>query len=146
MESGWNVWVWLVGVVSRRWEWVESMGVATGCGFKEIYRFPHTTYPYSSCICTFLQQHPYFFFHFVIIIDCNEGHINHRLRTHGTGLETCHVSTLNACKTKRPLPCYRNSHLTGVRTLLSLYIIYGILYLKDRSGSCGTILEKSWGL
>ena len=46
-------------------EWVESMGVATGCGFKEIYRFPHTTYPYSSCICTFLQQHPYFFFHFV---------------------------------------------------------------------------------
>ena len=26
------------------------MGVATGCGFKEIYRFPHTTYPYSSCI------------------------------------------------------------------------------------------------
>ena len=37
------------------------MGVATGCSFKEIYRFPHTTYPYSSCICTFLQLHPYFF-------------------------------------------------------------------------------------
>ena len=55
VESGWNVWVWLVGV-------------ATGCGFKEIYRFPHTTYPYSSCICTFLQQHPYFFFHFVKMI------------------------------------------------------------------------------
>ena len=49
-------------------EWVESMGVATGCGFKEIYRFPHTTYPYSSCICTFWQQHPYFFFHFVKMI------------------------------------------------------------------------------
>ena len=50
MESGWNVWVWLVGVVSRRWVWlvgvVESMGVATGCGGKEVYRFPHTTYPY----------------------------------------------------------------------------------------------------
>ena len=44
------------------------MGVATGCGFKEIYRFPHTTYPYSSCICTFWQQHPYFFFHFVNIL------------------------------------------------------------------------------
>ena len=44
------------------------MGVATGCGFKEIYRFPHTTYPYSSCICTFWQQHPYFFFHFVKMI------------------------------------------------------------------------------
>ena len=40
MESGWNVWVWLVGVVSRsgcgKWEWVESMGVATGCGCKEV--------------------------------------------------------------------------------------------------------------
>ena len=35
--SGWNVWVWLVGVVSRRQEWVESMGVATGCGCKEVY-------------------------------------------------------------------------------------------------------------
>ena len=23
------------------------MGVATGCGLKEIYRFPHTTYPYT---------------------------------------------------------------------------------------------------
>ena len=23
------------------------MGVATGCGCKEVYRFPHTTYPYS---------------------------------------------------------------------------------------------------
>ena len=58
-------------------EWVECMGVAGGCGeqevgvggnygcgFKEIYRFPHTTYPYSYCIWTFLQQHPYFLFIF----------------------------------------------------------------------------------
>ena len=37
-------------------EWVESMGVATGCGFKEIYRFPHTTYPYSSCIRIFSRS------------------------------------------------------------------------------------------
>ena len=33
MESGWNVWVWLVGVVSRRRMWlagvVESMGVVS---------------------------------------------------------------------------------------------------------------------
>ena len=50
-----------VGVASGR---VESMGVATGCGCKEVYRFPHTTYPYSSCICSFLQQHPYFLFIF----------------------------------------------------------------------------------
>ena len=41
----------------------QEVGVATGCGCKEVYRFPHTTYPYSSCICTFLQQHPYFFVH-----------------------------------------------------------------------------------
>ena len=44
--SGWNLWVWLVAVVVRRY----------------IARFPHTTYPYSSCICSFLQQHPYFLF------------------------------------------------------------------------------------
>ena len=52
------------GVASRKWVWVEYMGVATGCGFKEIYRFPHITYPYSSCICSFLQQNPYFLFIF----------------------------------------------------------------------------------
>ena len=47
-------------------EWVECMGVASGCGeqevgvasgngcgCKEVYRFPHTTYPYSSCIFFF---------------------------------------------------------------------------------------------
>ena len=38
--SGWNLWVWLLGVVLRRY-----------------------IDPYSSCICTFLQQHPYFFVH-----------------------------------------------------------------------------------
>ena len=66
---------------------------------------------------------------------------------HGTGLETCHVSALNACKTKRPL------RVTGIRTsqvsercCLYNHIICGILYLKDRSGSCGTILKKPWGL
>ena len=46
---------------------VESMGVATGCGCKEVYRVPHTTYPYSSCICSFLQQHPYFVLIFLYI-------------------------------------------------------------------------------
>ena len=29
------------------------MGGIYGCGCKEVYRFPHTTYPYSSCICSF---------------------------------------------------------------------------------------------
>ena len=28
----------------------QEVGVASGCGCKEVYRFPHTTYPYSSCI------------------------------------------------------------------------------------------------
>ena len=28
---------------------MESMSVASGCGCKELYRFPHITYPYSSC-------------------------------------------------------------------------------------------------
>ena len=49
--SGWNLWVWLLGVVLRRY-----------------IDFLISTYPYSSCICTFLQQHPYFFFHFVKMI------------------------------------------------------------------------------
>ena len=48
MASGWNLWVWL-----------ECIGVISGCCCKEIYRFPHNiTYPYSTCISSFLQQHP----------------------------------------------------------------------------------------
>ena len=45
--------------------------MATGCGFKEIYIFPHTTYPYSSCICTFLQQHPIPTSFFILLIKCS---------------------------------------------------------------------------
>ena len=45
----------------------QEAGVASGCGCKEVYRFPHTTYPYSSCICSFLQQHPYFLKLFFVI-------------------------------------------------------------------------------
>ena len=44
------------------------MGVATGCDFKEIYRFPHTTYPYSSCICPFFSAASLLLFHFVKMI------------------------------------------------------------------------------
>ena len=62
MESEWNVWVWLVGVVVRRRVSLVAVGRIYGCGCKEVYRFPHTTYPYSSCICSFLQQCPYFLF------------------------------------------------------------------------------------
>ena len=45
MDDNCGEWVEYMGVVSRMWVWVESMGVATGCGCKEVYRFPHTTYP-----------------------------------------------------------------------------------------------------
>ena len=59
-------------------EWVECMGVASGCSEQEAgvasgsvwnlwvwltggtYRFPHTTYPYSSCICSFYSSIPTF--------------------------------------------------------------------------------------
>ena len=75
MESGWKVWVWLVSVVSRRWVWLVGVGGIYGYGFAELNRFPHITYPYSSCICSFLQQHTYFcslkknvFRSFIIII------------------------------------------------------------------------------
>ena len=44
-------------------ELVECMSVASGCGCKEVYRFPHITYLYSSCICSYWQQHSYFFVH-----------------------------------------------------------------------------------
>ena len=42
------------------------MGGIYGCGCKEVYRFHHITYPYSSCFCSFLQQHPYFFCSFFL--------------------------------------------------------------------------------
>ena len=64
--SGWNLWVC-----------VESMGVASGCGCKEVYRFPHTTYPYFSCICSFCSSSPTFcsfkkmFFVLVPVLFCN---------------------------------------------------------------------------
>ena len=45
------------------------MGVATGCGCKEVYKFPHITYPYSSCICSLLQQHPYFLLIFKMFLN-----------------------------------------------------------------------------
>ena len=34
MESGWNLWVWLVGVVSRRQVWL--VGGIYGCGYQEV--------------------------------------------------------------------------------------------------------------
>ena len=39
--SGWNLWVWLLGVVVRR--------------YIHVYRFPHTAYPYSSASLRFVR-------------------------------------------------------------------------------------------
>ena len=36
------------------------MCVVSGCCCKEVYKFPHITSPYSTCISSFLQQHLYF--------------------------------------------------------------------------------------
>ena len=35
-----------MGVVIKRWVWLECIGVVSGC-CKEVYRFPHITYPYN---------------------------------------------------------------------------------------------------
>ena len=47
---GYNVYVWLVGVLVRRYT-----------DFLIII----ITFPYSTCSSSFLQQHPYFFVHFL---------------------------------------------------------------------------------
>ena len=48
-----------MGVVNRIWMWVGPMGVASGCGCKEVYKFPHITY---LLLLLYLQQHPYSLF------------------------------------------------------------------------------------
>ena len=45
---------------------MESMGVVSRCGCKEVYRFPQNTYPYSSCICSFFSSIPTFLFIFIM--------------------------------------------------------------------------------
>ena len=40
--------------------------MSSGCVVRSYIDFPHITYPYSSCICYFLQQHPYFLFIFLM--------------------------------------------------------------------------------
>ena len=49
MASGWNLWVWL-----------QCIGVASRCCYKEVYRYPHIyiyiiiiNFPYSTCIRSF---------------------------------------------------------------------------------------------
>ena len=65
MESGGGVWVWLVGVggilgvVNRRWVWVESVGVVV----RSYIDFLILLIP-TPLVSVFLQQHPYFLFIF----------------------------------------------------------------------------------
>ena len=56
-----------MGVVRRRWMWAESMGVVSVCGCKEVYRFPHITYPYSSCIFSFFAAASLLFVYTMIV-------------------------------------------------------------------------------
>ena len=54
VDSGWNLWVWLVGMVSRRKVWFvgESMGVVRmyRCGYNNDY------FSYSTCISSFFDS------------------------------------------------------------------------------------------
>ena len=51
--SGWNVWVWLLGVVVRS---------------IDILIHACTAYPYSSCICSFFTAASLLFVHFLNVI------------------------------------------------------------------------------
>ena len=53
MASGWNLWLKSVVVVIRWWVWLECIGVVSGCRCKEVYRYLHITYSYSTCISSF---------------------------------------------------------------------------------------------
>ena len=73
--SGWNIWVWLLGAVVRRY--IDFL----------ILLIP----PYSSCICSFLQQHPYFL---VIFLSIGMSEILHRRNSLQT-LEYLALGTLS---------------------------------------------------
>ena len=106
MESGWNVWVWLVGVASRRWVWLVGVGGIYGCGSRR-WMWAESIGMDSGCSCMyiyidflilliptpfesvlFLQQHPYFLLIFknvfgsciIIAIHCRKDE-NYRRKT-----------------------------------------------------------------
>ena len=59
VESGWNVWVWLVGVVSRKQVWLVWLQGGTYIDFLILL------IPTPLVFVLFLQQHPYFLFIFL---------------------------------------------------------------------------------
>ena len=42
--------------------------MSSGCGCKEVYRFPHITYPYSSFICSFFAAVSRSFLIFFVLV------------------------------------------------------------------------------
>ena len=49
------------------WMWSECIGVVSGCCCKEVYRFPHITYPYSTCISSLFVATAHFSVNFRMI-------------------------------------------------------------------------------
>ena len=74
-----------MGVVSRRWMWVESMSVASGCGCKEVYRFPHIPTPLVSVLfCSSIPTFCSFFkTFFVLYIMSSPGERNGKFNQNG---------------------------------------------------------------
>ena len=52
LESGWNLWVWLVGVVIRRWVWLVDVVVRRYIDILTII----INFPYSTCISSFFAS------------------------------------------------------------------------------------------
>ena len=74
-----------VGVVVRRYIdflilLIPTPLVICGCSCKEVYRFPHTTYPYSSCICSFCSSIPTFCSFLNVFRSLNTCNISVKLR------------------------------------------------------------------
>ena len=53
--------MWLVGVASRRRVCLVVVDRIYGCGCKEVYRFPHITYPVSALFCSSISTFCSFF-------------------------------------------------------------------------------------
>ena len=61
MESGWNVWVWLVGVgMASRSRWNLCVWLVVVVVRRYVYRFPHTT-----CVSVLFVAASLLFVHFL---------------------------------------------------------------------------------
>ena len=69
MDDNCGEWVECMCVVSRRQLWLVGEGGIYGCGCKEVYRFPHTTYPHSSCVCFSIPTFCSFLKMFFVLVD-----------------------------------------------------------------------------